>query len=214
MDTNLTARSGQPPFDRPLWATGLIGALCLLAFVATLLAGDLIVPAHEAWRHLRPDQIFRSDMFWRLALLATLLHTGPLHLAINLWCLWVFGPPFERRHGGLAFLALWVVVGYGAMGLETMIGGLGRVGLSGVTYALLGATMIHWRAFRASKRQVRTGMAMLALMAWGVSELLPPMTPTSGIAHIAHIAGLILGAFVEAGLMAVGYVPAYRNPSQ
>jgi membrane associated rhomboid family serine protease len=204
MDTNLAARSGRIASDRPPWATFLVGALCLLAFLATQFAGSLIAPAHEVWRHLRPDQVFHAAAFWRFALPATLLHTGPLHLAINLWCLWVFGPLFERRRGGLALLSLWVVVGYGAMGAETILGGLGRIGLSGFTYALLGAAMSHWRGFRASKRQARTGVVMLALVAWGVLERIHPIAPPSGIAHIAHVAGLILGVCVEGGLMALG----------
>jgi len=207
MEANLAVRLRPTASDRPPWATWLVGALCLLAFLAAQFAGNLIDQVHEVWRHLRPDQVFRSAAFWRFALPATLLHTGPLHLAINLWCLWVFGPLFEHRRGGFALLGLWVAVAYGAMGVETMIGGLGRIGLSGFTYALLGAAIIHWRALRASKRQVRTAMVMLILLAWGVLELAHPMTPPSGIAHIAHVAGVILGVCVEGSLMAFGRPP-------
>ena len=197
-----------PPLDRPSavpppWATWLIAALCVTAFLALQdVAWQPLADARATWRHLRPDQVFSAE-FWRLALLATLLHGGIVHLALNLWCLLVFGPPFERRHGGLALVMLWVFVGYTAMGLEIIVSGAAKVGLSELTYTLLGMGMAHWQAFRNDGRQLRFGLVMLGLIAWGGLEMLHLVRTASGIGHVAHIYGVVFGAALESVIVRV-----------
>lgn len=164
-----------------------------------VLRWDVLETARLSWRHIGADEVFRSDAFWKFALVSTLLHTGPAHLALNLWCLSVLGPAFERRYGAGTFLALWVVDGYLAMGSEALIGGLGRIGLSAFTYALLGVTVVRWRQLRTAPRQFWTALAMLALLVPGALDALGygPFAPE--IAHAAHAIGLVVG--IVAGLI-------------
>jgi membrane associated rhomboid family serine protease len=67
------------------------------------------------------------------------MHASLQHVLLNLWCLLVFGPSVERRLGTAALLLIWVAVGYSAMGVEITSNGFAKVGLSELTYALLGS---------------------------------------------------------------------------
>jgi len=95
------------------WVTWLIAGLCIAMFVALEVAGvPALIGVLACWWDMPTVAAFHSAEFWTYALPATLMHAGVLHLAVNLWCLGVFGPVFERRFGHLALLLLWIVVAY------------------------------------------------------------------------------------------------------
>ena len=48
-----------------------------------------------------------TDNWWPL-LTNTFLHGGWLHLILNMWTLWIFGPAMEARCGRLGFLVLYL----------------------------------------------------------------------------------------------------------
>lgn len=187
---------------RPVpWANWIIAYLCATGYVLVHVVHWPVLEADQAsWRAMGSASAFRSPIFWLFAPVATLLHTGLLHLAANLWCLATLGAFIERRVGPIAVVFLWVTGAYVAMGLETLIGGVGRIGLSAVTYTLLGAAITHWRDAAQSPRRLYTVVAMLALLLLGGSEAvgLPPVIPE--IAHVAHAAGLLAGLLIGPAL--------------
>lgn len=176
--------------------------LCILGYVlGHVVHWEMLELYRLAWRGIGRTAVFRTTFFWSFAPVSTLLHSGPIHLAINLWCLATLGAFLQRRDGGILVLCLWGISAYTAMGAEALVGGVGRIGLSAVTYAMLGATLIDWREAARSPRRLWTGIIMLAFLFLGGLEILglPPLAPE--VAHIAHAAGLVTGVLFAVALM-------------
>jgi rhomboid protease GluP len=174
-------------------AAPLLIALCVAAYVAEHLYPSSVTVWLSRWRTLGAGQAFSSSTFWQLVLLATISHEGVLHLAVNIWCLLVFAPPFERRFAKLALVACWVIAGTVSMGVELAIRGDASIGISGFTYALLGVALTDMGRLRASPQQFQTALVMLGLVAFGGAEMIGIAHVETGISHLSHIAGLLLG---------------------
>jgi membrane associated rhomboid family serine protease len=98
-------------FPLPIRVSGVRAPAALPLANAGLIAANVLGTAflnRDLWR-LGPDT--------GLLCLATysFVHAGLLHLLLNMWVLWVFGNPVNRRLGDTAYLAayLGVVVGIG-----------------------------------------------------------------------------------------------------
>ncbi len=183
------------------WVSWAIACLCATGYVLAHVVHWRVLEADQAaWRAMGSASAFVSPIFWLFAPVATLLHTGLLHLALNLWCLAMLGAYIERRAGSIAVFSLCLIGVYVAMGLEDLIGGVGRIGLSAVTYTLLGAGISHWRDTARSPRRLYTAVTMLALLLLGGLKAigLPPVIPE--IAHVAHVSGLIAGLLIGPAL--------------
>ena len=75
---------------------------------------------------------------------AVFLHTGPLHLAVNLAILWLVGPPVERAAGSPGLAGLLLGSGLLAAGVEIAAAPTGFapvVGASGAVAGLVGAAL-------------------------------------------------------------------------
>ena len=80
--------------------------------------------------------------WWRL-LTAAFLHYGPLHLAMNMLVLYLFGPPLESVLGPARFVLLYVASGLaGSAGALLMNPEALTVGASGAIYGLFGAMLV------------------------------------------------------------------------
>ena len=80
--------------------------------------------------------------WWRL-LTAAFLHYGPLHLALNMLVLYLFGPALEGVLGSIRFLLLYLAAGLaGSAGALLMEPDAVTVGASGAIYGLFGAMLV------------------------------------------------------------------------
>ncbi len=130
---------------------------------------------------------------WRV-LGATLLHGGLLHLAFNLYWVWVFGSFLEPKIGSLRLGLMMLALAVGSMLAETAFLS-GGVGLSGVVYGLFGflwALNRHdphqWYAVDRATAQLFVGWFFLCILL-SASDILP-------VANIAHGAGAGLGVLL------------------
>lgn len=82
---------------------GLTGGSVLLGSKITQLQADLGV-----W----PNQVAFGHEYWRLVT-AMFVHFGVLHIAMNMYVLWVLGRYLERALGSVRFLALYLICGIG-----------------------------------------------------------------------------------------------------
>lgn len=179
------------------WVSWAIGGLCGTGYLlGNIVHWRTLEVAHTAWRTMGSASAFRSPIYWSFAPVATLLHTGLIHLAVNLWCLATLGVFVERRQGWVAVLLMSLIGAYAAMGVEALIGGVGRIGLSAVTYTWLGVALGHWRETAASPRRFYTAVAMLVFLVAGILEAVgfPAVFPE--IAHVAHATGLLTGLII------------------
>ncbi|MCP3978698.1 MAG: rhomboid family intramembrane serine protease [bacterium] len=131
------------------------------------------------------------------------LHTtqGLFHLLFNMLMLWMFGSDLERYWGGRGFLRFYLVAGVGAGLFAVALGliseGMSRVatiGASGAVYGLIIAfgmiyaerTILFMMIFPMKART-------MAMILFGVSFLYTFTEPGSGVAHVAHLGGAVVG---------------------
>ncbi len=124
----------------------LIG-ICVVAYVALgmlNLAGGL-----DRWA-LQPVAIALGDQWVRLVT-AMFLHSGLLHLALNMYALYLLGPPLERALGHGRFLTLYLVAGLGGSVASYTFSPLLTisVGASGAIFGLMAAWIVVHRRLNA-----------------------------------------------------------------
>lgn len=129
------------------------------------------------------------------ALTHLVVHLGPLHLAINLLVLWIFGPGLEERLGGRRFLLLYLTCGLGTMLFAAGLTGLAAVPpLAGPGGAILGvalaAALLRPDAQLALFPVPLSAATVVAVL--GVLDLLAAFQfAGAGVAHLAHAGGVV-----------------------
>ncbi|MFF0389701.1 rhomboid family intramembrane serine protease [Kitasatospora sp. NPDC004615] len=141
---------------------------------------------------------------WYRLVTAMFVHGGLLHIATNMFSLWVLGPQLERVLGRVRFLGLYLVAGIAGNALSFLLasahGQLFTVGASGAIFGLLGATAVLFKVNRVPMQPV------IALL---VVNLVLTFSLSSVIDWRAHVGGLVAGTVIGAGMM---YAPrAHRN---
>jgi membrane associated rhomboid family serine protease len=175
------------------------------------------------YRHaLVPLRYFNPEWAWDVGLPPTdatpffssmFMHGGLLHIVLNLWTLWIFGPALEDRLGPVRFSALYLGSGLAA-GLAHTLFNAGSpqpmLGASGAIAGVIGAYALRFPyawvrvlvpiviipLFFSIPALVFAGIWFLLQVMQGASELFNPFAPAGGIAWWAHIGGFIAGVFL------------------
>jgi len=125
------------------------------------------------------------------------LHGGIFHLLFNMFVLWMFGTTLESTWGPRRFLTFYFVCGIGAGLLNAVVtpgSPVPTVGSSGAVYGLLMAfgilfpnQLIYiWGIFPVRAKYFVIGIGLIELLA-------ATSTAQSGIAHFAHLGGMLFG---------------------
>jgi len=139
----------------------------------------------------------------------TFLHGGILHILLNMWTLWIFGPALEDRLGPVRFLALYLAAGVAASLTHALFNAASAVPVLGASGAVAGTIAAYAVRFPFAWVTVLVPVlfiplffavpAMLFAAIWfllqvisGTSELLSPFAG-GGIAWWAHIGGFLAG---------------------
>lgn len=125
------------------------------------------------------------------------LHAGFGHIIFNLFALWMFGQSIERAWGTRRFVSYYFITGIGAALLHMFITGSGApvVGASGAVYGILLAFAVMYpnRPIFLIFFPVPIKAKYFVLI-FGALELFNGVTSlTTGIAHFAHLGGMIVG---------------------
>jgi membrane associated rhomboid family serine protease len=146
---------------------------------------------------LEPYAVVEHGEYWRL-LTALFLHGGFLHLAFNLFALYVLGPPLERSIGTIRFVACYLISGLagsagvvalneiGLIHVAELIGASGCI--MGVVGAWAGFLLRHHHAPFARQRLADIGLIVVIQIAFDVS--------TPQVSMTAHMCGLVTGFFL------------------
>jgi membrane associated rhomboid family serine protease len=128
---------------------------------------------------------------WWRPLTAAFLHIGPIHLALNMLAVLVFGSELERQLGRWRFLALYLVSALGGAASIQLFGNPLQpvAGASTAIYGLLGALGVLMIVRRQDLR------GLLTLLAINVAISFLP-----GVSLLGHLGGLVAGA-VTAGIL-------------
>jgi len=188
-------RAAAPPQPKTVAGGGIISkpvvtyALIIinLAFFVLQLSAGITVAAEQLG--MWPIGIALGEEWWRL-LTAAFLHGSFLHIAFNMYVLWVLGPTLERILGHMRFVVLYVLAAFGGAVASYVFSDVRTVsvGASGAIFGLMGALIIAGQRLRYDIRQV------LILLA--INIVIGFLAPN--IDWRAHLGGLITGALVAA----------------
>jgi membrane associated rhomboid family serine protease len=203
-----TFRSVPPDYDRAastrrtqLRSAPAVLVLILvnvLAFIYEIYAGGRNDPdvLHRIGA-VESDAVVAQAEYWRL-FTALFLHEGFLHLAFNLFALYVVGPPLERSIGTIRFLACYLISGVassaGVVAL-TEIGFVQPAQLVGASGCIMGAVgawagllLRHRNTPFAKQRLANIGLIVAIQMAFDLA--------TPQVSMAAHMCGLAAGFFL------------------
>jgi membrane associated rhomboid family serine protease len=169
----------------------------LMLICTAMLCLQVFVPILDLWFALWP---LGSGLFWPWQVVTyAFLHGDMFHLFFNMLGLWMFGSELERLWGDrryLQFLLAGVLAAAAAQLLVTALMGsrAPTVGISGGIFALLLAfgmlfpNRIIMPLFPPIPMKART-----FVIVFGVLELLLGLYNRGGIAHFAHLGGMVGG---------------------
>jgi membrane associated rhomboid family serine protease len=197
-------RSARPPTTERLrrWNAGqtaivtkLIIAANILVFLIGLNGGNLVNGEGSVQFDLGLSAIFlRNDEWYRLVT-SGFTHAGILHLALNMWFIWIIGQMLERALGSLRFTLLYfAALLAGSAGALVADPFALTVGASGAAFGLLGAMAVGMR--QRGMSVLRSDIGMLLILNLVLTFAIP------GIAIGGHIGGLIGGAVCGVALLA------------
>jgi membrane associated rhomboid family serine protease len=199
--------AAEPP--KPFWrmapvTVGLI-ALMVLIWVAMTAAGRSLQATEEIdlltrWGAQARPEIWLEGEYWRL-FTANFLHIGLVHLAMNMFSLWVVGRVVELIYGSGRMLVIYLLSGVLAAAASAVLGPPVALsaGASGAILGLVGALL--WFRF-SSPLGERISLRQL-LIVLGIN-LAVDLAAWKLIDNYNHLGGLVGGILAA---MAVG-VPA------
>jgi membrane associated rhomboid family serine protease len=146
-----------------------------------------------------------ADGEWWRILTSAFLHLGILHIAFNMYALWLFGPIIEQMYGHLEYLAIYLLCAVGG-GVLTLLAAPSvlAVGASGAIFGLFGLAFVVSR-----RRHLLLGPQARAILSQVGTLLVLNLVITfsiRGISWTGHIGGMVVG-IVLGLLLAPANVP-------
>ena len=188
---------------KPLVTYTLI-AINVIVFAAMLLqAGGTYLLDSAIYRQgVLVTGVGFDNQYWRL-LTSGFLHQSLVHVAVNMFSLYVIGADLERALGRGRYLAIYLVslLGGSAAVMAFQPGFTLTAGASGAIYGLMGALLILLLRVKAP---VQTVLGVIAINIV-ISVTIP------GISLYGHLGGLVFGA---AAAGAVVWLPARLLPPE
>jgi membrane associated rhomboid family serine protease len=196
-----TTFGGRVTGDPGYVSKALIG-LNVLAYVVQLAGGRELELRFFLVGALPPPPLEASlgvadGEFYRL-LTSAFMHGGVLHLALNMFAIYLFGPPLESALGRTRFTTLYLLSALGGSAASYAFSAPNQasLGASGAVFGLLGAFLV------VTRRLGRDTSGVLVLL--GVNLVFGFVV--DGIDWRAHLGGLVAG-----GLAALALVYAPRR---
>jgi membrane associated rhomboid family serine protease len=199
-------RADVPVRSTPLVVWGLMAAN-LAGFAWAVAAGPETGALRiERWA-LVPRELLRGAgdpslvpwTHWLTPLTSMFLHGSLLHLAGNLFYLWIFGGPIEELLGWRRFLVFYAACGLAAAAIHVASDPssyLPTLGASGAISGLLGAYAVAYPTGRLRLLWPHVRIPAFAFLAvWIGLQLASGLDgPDGGVAWWAHVGGFAAGA--------------------
>ncbi len=191
--------------DDPGYVTKVLIALNVLAFIAQTASSVFerrLILIGRAFDGASVVGVAEGE-YYRL-LTGAFLHSGFLHIALNMYALFLFGPALEAALGRLRFVVVYVVSALGGSALSYAFSAPNQasLGASGAVFGLLGAFFV------VNRRMGRETSGLVVLVA--INLVLGFVV--RNIDWRAHVGGLVTGAALA---LVLAYAPrARRGPLQ
>ncbi len=176
---------GAPAIARPYLTYALIGINVAVFLLQLSIGVDESATKWGMW----PIGIAANGDYWSLVSSA-FLHGSILHIAFNMYVLFVMGPTLERVLGHVRFAVLYLLAALGGAVASYAFSDMNTVsvGASGAIFGLMGAFVVAGRRLRYDITQV---LVLLAInLAFGFIQ--------PNVDWRAHLGGLVVGALVAA----------------
>lgn len=141
-----------------------------------------------------PSMVRLGD-YYRL-ITSAFIHIGLIHLACNMYCLYVIGPQLESFYGKTRYLIIYlssaIISGLFSMLFHLADGNVISAGASGAIFGLLGSLLYfgyHYRVYLGTV--LKSQIIPLIILNLGLGFML------NGIDNAAHIGGLIGGTLIS-----------------
>jgi rhomboid protease GluP len=178
------------------WLTYMLIALNVLVWLGTVALGASFAqaPAEKlfAWGGNAASEVQRGE-WWRL-LTATFLHSGAMHVAMNMLGLYSAGLLVERIYGQRLYLVIYLCSGLigSALSLHFSAQQAVSVGASGAVFGVTGALLVAVFQHR-DKLPKEFGRQVMSGIGFFIVYSLVQGFAKQGIDNAAHIGGLIGG---------------------
>lgn len=162
---------------------------------ASIMGNDRRSSLFDAWA-LWPPAVADGQLIRLIG--SGFLHIGPLHLAVNMFALWIVGRDVERVLGRSRYLAVYATALLGGSAGVMALGRLNEVtaGASGAIFGLFGALAVVLIRLRQSPGPI----IAIILINIVISVSIP------GVSLWGHVGGLVAGTAAAAGLL---FVPVW-----
>ncbi|MEJ8281369.1 rhomboid family intramembrane serine protease [Pseudonocardia spirodelae] len=199
--------AGASAAGRPVAVPALIVVNVAVYALTALTAGSLMQNYASALFDegaLVPALVAGGEI-WRIVS-SGFLHIGPLHLAFNMFALWIIGREVETVLGRARFLAVYGVSMLGGAALVMLFSNPAgaTAGASGAVFGLMGALFVLLRRLKLPTGQVVTVIAINAVLSLSIQ----------GISWQGHLGGLLFGAAATAALVHLGAGSPSRRRTQ
>ena len=181
--------------------TPAIKALIIANVAMFVLA--FVVPSITLRLGLRPQDVFTGLAIWQ-PVTYLFLHGGIFHILFNMLALWMFGTELERMWGSRYFTRYYFITGVGAAATTLVlslmpIGAADQlyysltIGASGAVYGILLAYGMYFPNRPIYLYFIFPIPAKYFVMIVGAISLFASMGGGGGVAHTAHLGGLVVG---------------------
>ncbi|MEO8511858.1 MAG: rhomboid family intramembrane serine protease [Chloroflexota bacterium] len=132
---------------------------------------------------------------WYRLLAAAFLHLGALHLAFNMYALYLFGPIVEQLYGRVEYAILYLLCALGGSVLTILLApNQAAAGASGAIFGLFGLAFVvsrrHHAALGREARYLFSQAGSVLVLNLVITFLIP------GISWTGHVGGLLIGAAI------------------
>ncbi len=157
-------------------------------FLLTLLVGQDVI---FRWFAFHPRHFLTQP--WG-AFTYMFVHAGFMHVFMNMLVVFFFGPPLEARWGSKEFFRYYLVCGMGGVLLSFLFVPASVVGASAAAYGLMLAFAMTWPDAPIYVWGIFPVKAVWLVAFLFAMTLISAFTsPGSGIAHMAHLGGILTG---------------------
>ena len=131
------------------------------------------------------------------------MHGGWLHLFFNMWSLMIFGNAVEQQIGTKRFWIYYLLCGVGAALVNQLITWIGiiipaqLVGASGAIYGVMAAAAFFFPNAKLFIIPIPFPIKLKYLVGfYTLVEMYMGITSIDGVAHFAHLGGILVGAII------------------
>jgi membrane associated rhomboid family serine protease len=172
--------------DAPLVTYAII-AICVVVFIAEALTGTGFLGGNGLVENALIYRPWLTSVEPWTMVTSLFAHASIIHIALNMFSLWVLGSQLEAMIGRGRYAALFLLSGIGgSVGVLLISPGTPVLGASGAIFGLLGAYFVIARHLGANATQLIVVIGINLALGFVIS----------GVAWQAHVGGLVFGGLI------------------